>query len=709
MVSMLARLKRTLVTSAETLPTAQELEQGVQRRMFTVLTSFIVVIMLGYGLVYSVRGDSRLAWLNLLGATVGIVCTVAGHRSQSFVWPMRIMMAWVFGLVTMITLEQGPGLPAAGWWLSIIPFVLAGASLYRMAIAAVFGFVAIVSWVHFGQAPATVTVEPWRHYVAVIGSESLALMVISVGMHTRASVAKALDAARAAAQEAAAIKTGFLAHMSHEIRTPLTGIIGAAEVLASPDLSDKQREQLLALQRQSASTLLALVNDVLDFAKLEAGRVGLEAQPIDVCNLTAESNELFSMQAFDKGIDLSSSCALDVPDCCLGDPLRLRQIINNLVGNAVKFTDRGEVHLDVSLAADEPEADTTSSDKCWLRFTVSDTGPGISGEQRLRLFKPFIQLDDSVTRRYGGSGLGLSISQDLARLMGGRIEVDSEVGRGSRFTLVVPLRAQSSSAPRAAPAMRSDVLVATSSAGLTRHVASLLARMGIVPSSSSSLPGPSELAGTRVLLVDAPLLPRVNATAWLAEQARAGRHVAVLTPLGADAVVGAPEGVHLVYKPVRTEALAAVLPFVCDVEGKLPCELSPAAVPLSQLRVLVAEDNPVNQVVIQAMLKELGIASIVTDNGRAALEAALSRRFDVALMDVHMPEMDGLSATRELRAHEKQHFQTPLHVIAMTARTDHEDEHACFGAGMDSFLAKPFGLGNLRRCLELAAVRRAAN
>jgi signal transduction histidine kinase/CheY-like chemotaxis protein len=710
MASWVTRLKVAFFNAPHTPLSSRELVHGVQRRMFTFLTTFIVFIMLSYAVVYTVKGDQRLAWLNVTAAGIGIACTAAGHKLQTFAWPMRIMMVAIFGMLTMTTLEQGPGLPAAGWWLSIVPFILAGAGLYRLAIAGVFGFIAVVSWIHFSPGAAPVEVEPWRRYTAVVGSETLALLVISVAMRSHTSVARALDDARTAAQEAASIKTGFLAHMSHEIRTPLTGIIGAAEVLASQDLSDGQRDQLLSLQRQSAGTLLALVNDVLDFAKLEAGKVQLESQPIDLRELAFESNELFSMQAFDKGVELSSSCARDVPARCFGDPLRLRQIVHNLVGNAVKFTERGEVHLDVALAKPPaPVAGAVPDTRTWVRITVTDTGPGISSEQQTHLFKPFIQLDGSATRRFGGTGLGLSISQDLAHLMDGHIDVESRVGCGSAFSLIVPLRGDARPGEVPTPQPRPEVVVATASPGLARHIESLLVRMDTVPTSLTRLPGAADLVSCRVLLVDAPLLPRVNTAGWLAEQEKAGRHVAVLTPLNADAVVGAPEGVHLVYKPVRAEALAAVLPYAVPAVGAPEAEPLPPTLPLSQLRVLVAEDNPVNQVVIQAMLLELGIACTLAENGRDALDAALARPFDVALMDVHMPEMDGLSATRELRAQERQQFKRPLHVIAMTARTEHDDELACLGAGMDSFLPKPFGLNQLRRGLELAAARQAAH
>jgi signal transduction histidine kinase/ActR/RegA family two-component response regulator len=702
---LLNPLKKAVVGPSQKPLSSDELEHGVQRRMFNMLAGFIGVIASAYCLVYTIRGQHHLAAVSGLSAVTTAACLLAAWRSGQFAWPMRVLVTLVFAAMSLLTLEQGRDMPATGWWLSIVPFLLAGSGLYRMAIVAVFAFIGIVTWMHFGSSATPVAVEPWRRYVSVIGSETLALLVISVGMRTRARVAQALDTARAAAQDAAATKASFLAHMSHEIRTPLTGIIGAAEVLASNDLSEAQRAQLLSLQRQSAGTLLALVNDVLDFAKLEAGQMPLEVQPLRLRDLVFESNELFAMQAFAKNIDLTSSCSPDVLPAFFADPLRLRQIVNNLVGNAVKFTERGEVHVHLSMEA-LPE---TAGGRRWVRISVNDTGPGIPLEQVPRLFDPFTQAEDSARRRNGGSGLGLSISQDLARLMGGRIEVDSRVGHGSTFALVVPLLSEVRDTTPAIPKMRPDVVLATTSPGLTRHIISLLTQLDVAPRVLSHLPSADEMSSCRALLVDAPLLPRTGALAWLTEQERTGRHVAVMTPLGADAVVGAPEGVHLIYKPVRLEALGAVLLSGRKEEtSPAHAEPLPPPPPLTALRVLVAEDNPVNQVVIQAMLSELGVTSTVTDNGRDALAEALSSSYDLVLMDVHMPEMDGLHATWELRAQERQRGTRPVSVVAMTARTEHDDEAACFAAGMDSFLPKPFGLGQLRRCLEQIAARQAA-
>jgi two-component system sensor histidine kinase BarA len=689
------------------LPSPHELEQAAQRPLFVALTVFAVVLLAAYALAFALQGVRVLAALAALVLLVALACAAVAWRTGRYTGPLRGLTVSLFAVLALVTLQQGPALPAAGWWLSILPFILAGAGLYYLAIGSVLGFLAIVATVSLGGAlpllPLEPAVPPWRRFAAVMGSELLALVLIIVAMRSRARVARALDDARAAAAEAAAAKARFLANMSHEIRTPLTGIIGAAEVMDSPGLSDAQRHQLLALQRQSARTLLALVNDVLDFGKLEAGQLRLERRPLDPRAIVFEANELFSMQAFAKGVELSSSCNPDVPQTVFGDALRLRQIVDNLVSNAVKFTDKGGVH--VHLSADPPGGATAGDPGVrTLRIEVVDSGPGIAPDRLPRLFDAFVQADDTVTRRFGGTGLGLSIAQELARLMDGRIEVRSTPGQGSCFALVLDLPVAEGQLAVARPARRQDVVLACANRGLERHLKSMLHELHIDPATVLHLPAEAELAACRLLLLDAPLLAtQPDARRWLARQAAAGRRVALLTPLGADALLGAPEDALLLYKPVRREALAAVLATALDA-APAPGGASPTPAPAASMRplhVLVAEDNPVNQVVVQAMLAELGATSVVAADGQEALDCLRDEAFDLVLMDVHMPRLDGLAATRALRAAELDAGGRRTAVLAMTATSEAEDGPACLAAGMDGFLAKPFGLAHLRDALAL--------
>jgi two-component system, NarL family, sensor histidine kinase BarA len=636
---------------------------------------------------------------------VSMACLIHAVRNGTYEQAFRVFAIFLFACLSIVTLRQGPDLPAAGWWLSTLPFILASAGFHYLAIGSAVAFLAIVSSMFFGftaslEVPGDMVLAPTRHYIAIVGSQLVAMWLIIMAMRSRAEVMNALELARAEAAEAAAIKSRFLANMSHEIRTPLTGIIGAAEVLDSTDLSPAQRLQILGLQRRSAQTLLALVNDVLDFAKLGDGRVVLEERPLHLRGVVIEANELFSMQAFGKGIELSSSCNPDVPQSFLGDAVRLRQVVNNLVGNAVKFTAKGGVHIHLSIDPVDEARNPPIEGRRWVRVEVVDSGCGVPEHQLPMLFEAFVQADATVTRRFGGTGLGLSIAHELVKLMGGRIEVRSSVGQGSSFSVVVPLTAESKELACLPLSRRTDVVLAIANRGLERHLKSLLHELKVEPIAIDRLPIAGELEPCQLLLVDAPLLNAPNASAWLAAHATTRRRIAILTPLGSDAVVDLPRGAVLIYKPVRKQALEAIL----SSAGVSPPAIAgtPADRPrvFAGVHVLVVEDNPVNQVVVQAMLAELGATSTVAGNGREALDCIAGEPFDLVLMDVHMPELDGLSATRALREREAAAGARRLTVVAMTATAESEDGPVCEQAGMDGFLSKPFGLTDLKRCLE---------
>jgi signal transduction histidine kinase/CheY-like chemotaxis protein len=709
------RLKTALNSSASDLVRLDDFEHSVQRRLFLSMAAVTIAVATMFSIVDAANHRTTLAWLGVIGATGSVLVLAWAVRTGRYAWPLRLFCGFMFALLGWATLQQGKNMPAAGWWLSVIPLILASGGLFYTAMGSVLAFICIVTLLHFGDPGVLVTatpeasIEPWRRFTAIVGSELLALTLIVLSMRWRMMMALALDAARAAARDANDVKARFLANMSHEIRTPLNGIIGAAELLDSPRLSNDQRMQLLALQRQSAKTLLALVNDVLDVTKLDAGKLTLEAQPVFLRGVVFEANELFSVQAYGKGIELSSSCNPDVPQTFLGDPIRLRQIVNNLVSNAVKFTSRGGVHIHLSIDGVDPRDAAVPEGTKLVRIEVVDSGPGIAKDQQERLFDAFTQADNSVSRRFGGTGLGLNIVRELARLMGGRIELRSTVGSGSNFALVVPLTVESNAPVWQQPSRRHDVVLVTANRGLERHLKSLLYELNVDPVSTASLPTGEALAACRLMLVDAPLLQLGNVREWLAEHAQAGRRVAVLTPLGADAVVGLPDDALLLYKPVRRKALEAVLGTIAPntIAQDSAADTEPRS-PVSGMHVLVAEDNPVNQVVVQAMLAELGATCVIAGNGREALVCAMAEPFDLVLMDMHMPEMDGLEATRELRKAERLATKQRVPVIAMTANSESDDGAACLGAGMDGFLSKPFTLTQLRRCLARSALARGA-
>jgi two-component system, NarL family, sensor histidine kinase BarA len=695
-------------------PSADDLERTAQRHHFRLMFVFSLLSTTGFAAVFMLLRQWTPALMHAAAAALALACGLWARHARRAEWAMGVLSTAMVAMLGWQMLQQGSGLPSAAWWLSVMPLILAGAGLHRFAIASVLLFVVIVSWLFFGPQAAVagivppVEVPPSRQYVAVVGSELLALAFILLTLRRRREAARAIEATRAAAIDAVAAKSRFLAHMSHEIRTPLNGVIGTAELLRAGHLDDAQRAQLTQLQEQSARTLLALVNDVLDWTKLEAGKVVMEARPLNLRQLVFEINEIFAIQAYGKGIELTSSCNPDVPCSVVGDAVRLRQIIDNLVGNAVKFTSSGGVHIHVSLES-EPTGEVSGGSNRRVRIEVTDSGIGIDPQRLKSLFTAFMQADESVTRRYGGTGLGLAISQELACLMGGRIDVASTAGRGSTFALVVPFDLVArGAAMREQP--RSDVLLASASPGVQRHVNAILHDLGVEPCIVRELPGDPAPDGRRVLLVDAPLLNALPAPAvWLRQQTQTGRRVVVMTPLATDAASGWPEEqVLLLYKPVRRSSLANVLAAIASEPAGAAAPHAFAPLPPQGPHVLIAEDNVVNQLVVQAMLNELGATCAVATNGREALECLATERFDLVLMDMRMPEVDGVAAVRMLRAREAADSARRVPVIAMTANAASEEWSLCREAGMDGFLAKPLGMAELRAVLQNSSAATAA-
>jgi len=525
------------------------------------------------------------------------------------------------------------------WWMSVIPVVTLMSGLTGLGLlqgAFLIGY-ALLAFFLNGQGEASLASPSLRLYMAVVLSSLYVCANLVFAMFWRGKLQAALQEATDAALASAGAKARFLAQMSHEIRTPLAGVIGAAELMRSRRTDEQQRLQLATLQEQSAKTLLALINDILDWSKLEAGKLTLERQPYAIRSLAGDIGELFAAASFDKQIELSYSCSPDVPRVLIGDPARIRQVLTNLVGNAVKFTAHGGVHLHVATAPDERGGAPAQ----WLRIEVSDSGIGIPAGALDEVFDAFRQADDSVTRRYGGTGLGLAISKELAELMGGRIEVVSASGNGSTFTLVLPL--EPGDGPSPAPAQqRAGLLVCCASSGVTRHMRSLLNDLRIEPRMHTGLPGREDLRGCEVLLLDAPLLdalPDSAARSALAARLQGrGVQLAVMQALGADRAV---ESAPVLYKPVRRCTLEAFLEQADAPAVPGPATAAASASAPAGPLVLLCEDNPVNQVVVQVMLAELGATTVTVSNGREALEQLKASRFDLVLMDMQMPELDG--------------------------------------------------------------------
>jgi signal transduction histidine kinase/CheY-like chemotaxis protein/HPt (histidine-containing phosphotransfer) domain-containing protein len=523
---------------------------------------------------------------------------------------------------------------------------------------------------------------------------------------------EALSIAKLAAEDAAKAKAEFLANMSHEIRTPMNGVIGMTELLTRTPLSETQRHYVETIHN-SGDTLLTLINDILDFSKIEAGKLDVQSVPIDLRDIVERTAEQLAERAQRKGLHMLVDYDPAVPTAVIGDPIRIRQIVTNLLGNAIKFTQDGEVTVRVSLESPGSEM----NQQIRAKLAVLDTGSGISPEGQAKLFRSFSQVDGTSTRIHGGTGLGLSICKQLSALMGGTIGVESEIGQGSTFWVTLPFPLQSdAAAPIDTEAAFADLCLCTAtSAPSTRHVLTqYLSSWGISPLMADSegeflehiMTGLARETGPVIAVIDEHFdnltdtqIIRTLFSDPMLHAVKIIRLVSLIRRVEVEQDIPSLH-MHDVTKPIRFHALHHALLNALADEPIATQQAQPVpAAPALSGHILLGEDNPVNQEIAVLMLQSMGCTVTVAQNGREVVEHAKRARYDVILMDCQMPEMDGFEATTHIRQWEQHESRSAIPIVALTAHATPGDREQCLAKGMSDYISKPFSMAQLHAVL----------